>query len=126
MYQAQLIPDKSKYKIGEYIKYALSGFPPNHPYHFGIGMQDGNIPWGSGDSVTDADGKDAIAFLIGENVSPGEWVLWVWDDAGANAVSVPITIEENGEGGKFPEWAKIAVPALAAVVVVGAVLVRNK
>ena len=36
----------------------------------------------------------------------------------------------NGNGDdepfKIPEWAKIAVPALAAVVVVGAVLVRNK
>ncbi len=126
MYQAQLVTDKAKYKVGENLGFTLAGFPPNHPYYFGIGKQDGSIPWGFGNSVTDADGKDAIIFHIGENVPPGDWVLWAWDDAGANAVSTSIMIEGKKKGFQLPEWAKIAVPALAAVVVVGAVFVRNK
>lgn len=123
--QAQLVTDKTVYTIGEYITYNLSGLPANYPYYFGLGQLDGVIPWGFGNSVTDANGNDALAFQVGENVPPGDWLLWIWDDLMVNVLSTPVRIEA-APGAGVPQLALILIPAVSALLIVGAIVLRRK
>lgn len=107
----QLVTDKSAYKIGEYITFSLTGWTPNViNVFFGIGKSDGTTPWGSGSFNTDANGNAIVSFQVGENVPPGNWLLWVWDTTGLQpAISTPITILPFEI---VPAWVWYAVPVV--------------
>ena len=120
-----LVTDKTAYKIGDYITFSLTGWVPSLGFGFGLGKLDGTVPWGEGTGTADVNGNSVMAFQIGANVPPGNWVLWVWDVGGTYpSVNTPITI--LGAEPIVPWWVWVAVPSVILVLGVGVIAYRSR